>query len=195
MTVKATLNGFAAVGPAVMATAALLFPATANAAINSADSFIPVDAVTKIQMHVTADCSGTTCRFNTAANLVGPDGPMPLPPDTWARQNIVLRSSDRLVYQDVSYSAPSGFPPQNKGSNYDNVLSKQYKSENSSQISVTFPGGGSFERFRVDGTSQPLDVATGLPRTQSNFIACSNIQVTYGGVNLTTPTACATTTF
>ena len=189
------VHRFTASSVVALAATALLSPATAGAAINSADSFIPVDAVTKIQMHVTANCAGTTCTFDTAANLVGPDGPMPLPPDTWARQNITLRSSDRLVYQDVSYSAPSGFPPQNKGSNYDNVLSKQYKSENSAQISITFPGGGSFERFRVDGTSQPLDVATGRPRTQSNFIACSNIQVTYGAVNLTTPTACATTTF
>jgi hypothetical protein len=47
----------------------------------------------------------------------------------------------------------------------------------------------------VDGTSLPLDVATGRPRTQSNFIACADIQVTYPGVNLTTPTACATTHF
>ena len=179
----------------VLTAAALMSPATAAAAVNSADSFIPVDAGTKIQMHVTANCAGTTCTFNTATNLVTPDGPAPLPPGTWARQNINVRSADRLVYQDVSYSAPSGNPPQFKGSNYDNVLSKQYKSQNSTQISITYPSGGSFERFLVDGTSQPLDVATGQPRTQSNFIVCSDIQVTYPGVNLTTPSACATTHF
>lgn len=191
-----TVNRLTAVGAAaVLTTAALMTPVTATAAVNSADSFIAVDAGTKIQMHVTANCTGTTCTFNTAANLVTPDGPAPLPPDTWARQNIVLRSADRLVYQDVSYSAPSGFPAQNRGSNYDNVLSRQLKSENSAQLSITYNGGGSFERFRVDGTSAPLDVSTGQPRTQSNFIACSDIQVVYGGVNLTTPTACATTTF
>ena len=107
----------------------------------------------------------------------------------------MLRSADRLVYQDVSYSAPSGFPAQNRGSNYDNVLSRQLKSENSSELSITYNGGGTFERFQVDGTSAPLDVSTGQPRTQANSIACSDIQVVYSGVNLTTPTACATTRF
>jgi hypothetical protein len=190
------VNGLPAASAVVALTAtALMFPMTATAASNSADSFVPVDAGTKIQMHVTASCAGTTCTFNTAANLVTPDGPAPLPGDTWARQNIVLRSADRLVYQDASYSAPSGNPPQTKGSNYDNVLSKQYKSQNSAQISITFPSGGSFERFRVDGTSNPTDVSTGQPNTRANFIVCSDIQVTYGPVNLTTPTACATTTF
>ena len=38
-----------------------------------------------------------------------------------------------------------------------------------------------------------LDVRTGRPNTEANFIACADIQVTYPGVNLTTPTACATT--
>ncbi|MGB8403800.1 MAG: hypothetical protein WCE30_07020 [Mycobacterium sp.] len=180
---------------AALAASALISPATAGAASTSADSFVPVDGVTKIQMHVTANCSGTTCTFNTAANLLTPDGPLPLPGDTWARQNITLRSSDRLVYQDVAYSAPSGFPAQHRGSNYDNVLSRQLKSENSSQLSITYFGGGTFERFQVDGVSEPLDAGTGQPRTQSNFIACSGIQVAYAGVNLTTPTACATTTF
>lgn len=179
----------------VLTAAALMSPTTAAAAVNSADSFIPVDAGTKIQMHVTANCAGTTCTFNTATNLVTPDGPVPLPPGTWARQNITIRSSDRLVYQDVSYSAPSGSPAINRGSWNGPVNSRQLKSENSALLSVTFNGGGSFEEFQVDGTSQPLDVATGQPRTQSNFIVCSDIQVTYPGVNLTTPSACATTHF
>jgi hypothetical protein len=167
----------------------------AAAAVNSADAFVPVDDATKIQIHVTANCAGTTCTFNTAANLVTPDGPVPLPPPTWARENITLRSSDRLVYQDVSYSAPSGSPAVNRGSWNGSVNSRQLKSENSALVSVTFNSGGSFEVFNVDGTSQPLDVATGQPRTQSNFIACADIQVVYPGVNLTTPTACTTTHF
>nr|WP_280826178.1 hypothetical protein [Mycobacterium sp. OTB74] len=178
-----------------LAAAALMSPATAAAAANSADTFIPVDEGTKIQMHVTANCAGSTCTFNTAANLVTPDGPAPLPPGTWARQNITLRSSNRLVYQDVSYSAPSGAPAINRGSWNGPVNSRQLKSENSALVSVTYNAGGSFEEFLVDGTSQPLDVSTGRPNTNANFIACSEIQVVYPGVNLTTPTACATTTF
>ncbi len=83
----------------------------------------------------------------------------------------------------------------NKGANHDNVLSKLYKSTNDVEISVTYFGGGPIERFQVDGDSVPTDWRTGQPNTRANFIACSVIQVVYGGVNLTTPTACAQTTF
>ncbi|MUL46187.1 hypothetical protein FZI85_09440 [Mycobacterium sp. CBMA293] len=183
----------AACAGALLTATALMSPVTAAAAVNSADAFVPVDDGTKIQIHVTANCAGTTCTFNTATNLVVGGNPVPLPPGTWARQNITLRSSNRNVYQDVSYSAPSGSAPVNRGSWNGPVNSRQLKSENSALVSVTFNGGGTFEEFAVDGTSQTLDVRTGQPNTQANFIACADIQVTYPGVNLTTPTACATT--
>ena len=70
-----------------------------------------------------------------------------------------------------------------------------YKSLSDVEISVTTFGGGPIERFQVDGDSVPTDWSTGQPTTRANFIACSVIQVVYGGVNLTTPTACAQTTF
>ena len=60
---------------------------------------------------------------------------------------------------------------------------------------MTYFGGGPIERFRIDGDSAPIDWATGQPRTQADFIVCSQIQVVYEGVNLTTPTACAQTKF
>jgi hypothetical protein len=81
------------------------------------------------------------------------------------------------------------------GENHDNVLSKLYKSLDDVEISITTFGGGPIERFTADGDSVPTDWRTGQPNTSANFIACSQIQVVYGGVNLTTPTACATTTF
>jgi hypothetical protein len=40
-----------------------------------------------------------------------------------------------------------------------------------------------------------FDTSAGRTDTQTPFFACSQIQVVYGGVNLTTPTACAQTTF
>jgi hypothetical protein len=47
--------------------------------------------------HVTANCAGAGCTFNTTADLLTPDGPIGFPGDTWARQTITLRSSDRNV--------------------------------------------------------------------------------------------------
>ncbi|HYZ67488.1 MAG TPA: hypothetical protein VE666_06735 [Mycobacterium sp.] len=189
------MNRLIAASAATLLTAALAQPVLANAASNSAVTSIPVDPATSIEMHVNADCAGTMCRFNTTANLLTPDGPAGFPGDTWARQTITLRSSDREVWQEAYYSAPSGNPRDNKGENHENVLSKLYKSLSDVEISVTMFGGGPIERFKIDGDSIPTDWRTGQPNTRANFIACSQIQVVYGGVNLTTPTACATTTF
>ena len=88
-----------------------------------------------------------------------------------------------------------GNPRETKGSNHENVLSKMYRATNNVEISITYFGGGPIERFKADGDSVPTDWVTGQPDTKSAFYACSQIQVVYGGVNLTTPTACAQTTF
>ena len=99
------------------------------------------------------------------------------------------------MWQEAQYSAPFGNPRETKGSNHDNVLSKLFKSMNVVEISVIYFGGGPMERFQVDGSSVPTDWSTGQPTTDAAFIACSHIQVVYAGVNLTTPEACAQTTF
>src|SRR5258708_27132376 len=184
-----------AAGSAALLAAALTPSASALAASNSAVTSIPVDPATQIEMHVTADCAANRCVFNTTANLLTPDGPTGFPDDAWARQTITVRSSDRNVWQEVGYSAPSGTPRADKGANHDNVLSKMYESLTDVEISVTTFGGGPIERFVGDGGSGPTAWATGQPNTRAPFIACSVIQVVYGGVNLTTPTACAQTTF
>ena len=186
-----------AAASAGLLTAVLMHPATASAASNTATTSIPVDPANTIEMHVTANCvqAENKCYFDTAANLLTPDGPTGFPGDAWARQTITLRSPDREVWQEAEYSAPSGNPREVKGANHDNVLSKMYKSLSDVEISVTTFGGGPIERFQVDGDSVPTDWSTGTPNTRANFITCSQIQVVYGGVNLTTPTACAQTTF
>jgi hypothetical protein len=189
------MNRISAATAAALLAAVLTPTASATAASNSAVTSIPVDPATQIEMHVTADCAATRCVFNTTANLLTPDGPIGFPGDAWARQTITLRSSSRDVWQEAGYSAPSGTPRADKGANHDNVLSKMYKSLNDVEISVTTFGGGPIERFQVDGDSMPTEWRTGQPNTRANFIACSVIQVVYGGVNLTTPTACAQTTF
>ena len=189
------LAGMAAL--ALAATAALGSAPTSGAASNTGVSSIPVDPATQIQMHITANCvaAEAKCYFNTSANLLGPGGPTGFPGVTWARQTVTLRSSDRDVYQEAWYSAPAGVPRELKGANHNNVLSKLYKGLRDVEISVTTFGGGPIQRFTTDGDSKPLDWATGQPATGADFIACSQIQVVYSGVNLTTPTACAQTTF
>jgi hypothetical protein len=186
-----------AAASAGLLTAVLMHPATASAASNTATTSIPVDPANTIEMHVTANCvqAENKCYFDTAANLLTPDGPTGFPGDTWARQTITLRSPDREVWQEAEYSAPSGNPREVKGANHDNVLSKMYKAVTSVEISVTYFGGGPIERFQVDGDSMPTNWETGQPSTKAAFFACSQIQVVYGGVNLTTPSACAQTTF
>lgn len=189
----ATTNSLAAAGAAAVLTAALAFPATATAAANSAVTSIPSPQGT-IEMHINADCAGTMCTFRTSANLLTPDGPIGFPGDTWARQTITLRSSNRDAWQNASYSAPAGMPRELKGANHDNVLSKLYRSINTVELSVTYFGGGPIERFTVDGESHPTNWSTGKP-AGDDFIACSVIQVVFGGVNLTTPTACTQVAF
>ncbi len=192
-----TMNRITAATAAALLTLALTQPASAMAASNSATTSIPVDPATQIEMHVTANCvqAENRCLFNTTADLLTPDGPTGFPGDAWARQTITLRSTDRNVWQEAGYSAPSGTPPTDKGGDQGNVLSKIYKSLSDVEISVTTFGGGPIERFQVDGQSVPTDWSTGQPNTRAPFIACSVIQVVYGGVNLTAPTACAQTTF
>lgn len=191
------MNRLTAASAAALLTAVLVHPASAMAASNTATTSIPVDPATSIEMHVTANCvqAEGRCVFNTTANLLTPDGPTGFPGDAWARQTITVRSTDRNVWQEAGYSAPSGTPRADKGANHDNVLSKMYKSLNDVEISITTFGGGPIERFQADGESVPTDWSTGQPNTRAPFIACTQIQVVYGGVNLTTPSACAQTTF
>jgi hypothetical protein len=191
------MNRLAAAGAAALLTSLLAHPATAAAASDTGTTSIAVDPATSIQMQVTANCDAaqTRCFFNTTANLLTPDGPTGFPGDTWARQTITIRSSDKNVWQQAWYSAPSGNPRELKGANHENVLSKMYRALDDVELSITYFGGGPISRFTADGDSVPTAWRTGLPATDADFIACSQIQVVYGGVNLTTPTACAQTRF
>lgn len=176
---------------ASVAAAALSSP-TASAAVNTGTSSIPTPQGI-VEMKVTADCPGTDgrCFFRTQASLLTPTGPVGLPQDTWARQTITLRSDSQDVWQEAWYSAPAGVPRELKGANHNNVLSRMLKSLREVEVSVTYFGGGPIERFTTDGDSVPTAWTTGLPAKGSRFIVCSQIQVVYPGVNLTTPTACA----
>lgn len=181
---------------AVCAAAALTGPAVAGAATNSGMSSIPAPGGT-LEVHASADCveAGARCSFNTQINLLTPQGQIGFPQEFWARQTVTLRSTDRSVWQEVSYSAPTGAPPETKGANINNVLSRSFKAVSGDELSVTYFGGGPLERFRTDGVAVQTDWATGKPTTKGGFIVCSNVQVVYSGVNFTSPPACAQTTF
>lgn len=194
LSMTVTMSRLLTATAAALLAAVLAQPASANAATNTAQGSIPVDAATQLEMHVTADCVGGRCTFNTSANLMTPGGPTGFPGDTWARQTVTLRSTDRDVWQEASYSAPAGMPRELKGANHNNVVSRMLKSLSNVQISATYFGGGPIERFRIDGESVQTDWGTGQPRPDAAFIACSHIQVVYGGVNLTSPDVCAQTT-
>ena len=180
---KRLTGSLAAVSLTVLTFGAITPTPLSAAASNTATQSISVDGVTSIEIHVTANCvkADNQCYFDTAANLRTPDGPAPFPDDVYARQNTTVRSTNRLVYvADADFSAPN---------------TRMFKSINDVEYATVYFGGGPPEKFMLHGNSHTVDWSTGQPRTDAGFIACSYIQVVYGGVNLTTPTACAQTTY
>ena len=178
------LAGSLAAVSAILLTLAVVTPTAESAAAeNTATASIAVDDVTSIEIHSTANCvkADNQCYFTTTANLRTPDGPIPFPDDAWARQNTTVRSTSRMVYvADADFNAPN---------------TRMFKSINDVEFATVFFGGGPPEKFMVQGNSRTVDWSTGQPRTDAGYIACAYIQVVYGGVNLTTPTACAQTTY
>jgi hypothetical protein len=172
----------AALGSATLLTVALVTSTPASAAENSATASIPIDDVTTLEIHTNANCvkADNQCYFTSSANLLTPDGPTGFPPQFYARQNTTVRSMDRLVYLDSDFDAPN---------------TRMFKSIGSVEFSTVYFDGGPPEKFTLHGNTRTTDWATGRPKTDANFIACSYIQVVYAAVNLTSPTACATTTY
>lgn len=158
----------------------LVTPMTvSSAAEDTATSSIPVDPVVSLEMHTTANCvlAENQCYFTTAANLRGPDGPIPFPGDLWARQTTTVRSMDRNVYMDSDFNAPN---------------TRMFKSITDTEFASVYFGSGPAV---LNGSSRTTDWATGRPKTDADYIVCAHIQVVYAGVNLTSPDACAQTTY
>jgi hypothetical protein len=164
-------------------TLALVTPsAVSSAAMDTGDASIPVDAVTTLEMHTTANCvkAENNCYFTAGANLRTPGGPIGFPNDLWARQTTTLRTMHRDVYLESDFDAPN---------------TRMFKSIAPIELTTIYFGGGPVEKYQIHGNSVPTDWSTGLPRTDSDYIVCAHIQVVYAGVNLTSPDACAQTTF
>ena len=164
-------------------TLALVSPVSvASAAQDTADASIPVDPATSLEVHATADCvkAVSQCFFTASANLRLPEGPVGFPDDLWARQTTTLRSMDRNLYLDSDFDAPN---------------TRMFKSIGPVEFTTIYFGGGPVEKYSLRGNTRTTDWATGQPRTNADYIVCTHIQVVYSGVNLTSPDACAQTTY
>jgi hypothetical protein len=177
-------GSLAAVSALLLAFGVVTPTAQSVAATKTATSSIPIDPTTTLEMHATANCvkAENQCYFDTAANLVGADGAyLPFPDDVYGRQNTTVRSTNRLVYvADSDFSAPN---------------TRMFKSINDVEFATVYFGSGPPEKFMVHGNTRTVDWSTGQPRTDADYIVCAHIQIVYGGVNLTSPDACAQTTY
>jgi hypothetical protein len=162
---------------------ALVAPtAVSSAAQNSATASIPIDDVTTLEIHTTANCvkADNQCYFTSAANLLTPDGPTGFPAQFYAKQNTTLRSMDKLVYLDSDFDAPN---------------TRMFKSAGPVEFSTVYFDGGPPEKFTLHGNTRTTDWSTGQPKLDADYIVCSYIQVVYANINLTSPSACARTTY
>lgn len=174
--------GIAALLSAAWLTLAIVTPLPmASAAENTQTKSIPIDPVTSLEIHATANCvPNDQCYFTSSANLMTPEGPTGFPPQFYARQNTTVRSSDRLNYMESDYNAP---------------FTREFKSITDNEFSTVYFDGGPPEKFTVHGNTRTLDWATGQLKQDADYIVCSHILVVYANVNLTSPTACARTTY
>jgi len=179
---KRLIGAFVAISATWLTLAFVTPMAMSSAALDTADSSIPVNPVDTLQMHVTANCitAEARCVFDTVANLRTPQGVIGFPGDLWARQNVTLRSMDRHMYINSNVETPN---------------TRIFKSLTDNEISTVYFGGGPPDRVTLRGVAWPIDANTGQPKTDVPLIVCSYIQVVYAGVNITSPNACAQAAF
>lgn len=175
------MRRFAGITASLAALTTLVAPATASAAENTETKSIPIDATTTLEIHATANCvPNDQCYFTARANLLTPQGPTGFPAQFYARQNVTVRSSDRMSYMESDFNAPN---------------TREFKSISDNEFSTVYFDGGPPEKFTVHGNTRTLDWSTGQLKQDADYIVCSYIQVVYANVNLTSPTACAQTTY
>lgn len=157
--------------------------AMCTAASNTASTLFPVNEGTQLETHALVDCHPATgsCDFTVGADLRTPDGVTGFPPDLWARQSTDIRPTNRQAYLDVHVSGPPWNRVMKKGG--------------SDVITTIYMGEGPPDKYQTVGRIDSTDWSTGQPKTDVNVIVCTHIQVVYTGVNLTSPSTCAQTTF
>jgi hypothetical protein len=157
-------------------------PAVSSAASNAGDSSFPLPDGTLLEVHVTANCplADKQCYFTVRADRRSGDEIDGFPGDLWARQTTTLRSSNRLNNLETQVVAAD---------------TRQFKEMGRREITTIYFGGGPPEKYMISGQTQPTDWQTGQPMLNADYIVCAEIQVVYSGVNITSPSTCAQTTF
>lgn len=176
---KRLITGLAAVG----ATLTLLPAPMAGAASNSATTLFPLDGANQLETHMFLNCfkSDGHCDFIAGADTRTPDGGViGFPPGLWARQTTEIRSNNRMAYLDAHANGQ-----------YERVM----KSMGTDEITTVYFGEGPPDKYQTTGRIDSTDWGTGQPKTDVNVVVCTHIQVVYSGVNITSPSTCAVTTF
>jgi hypothetical protein len=175
---KRLIAGFAVVG--FMLT--FLSAPTSAAAGNTATTLFPLDGPNQLETHTVLDCyrADGHCDFTAGADMRTPDGVSGFPPSLWARQTTEIRSTNRLAYLDAHAT-----------SQFERVM----KEGGSDVITTVYFGDGPPEKYQTTGVIDSTSWSTGQPMTNVNVIVCTHMQVVYTGVNITSPSTCAQTTF
>ncbi|MGZ4562780.1 MAG: hypothetical protein ACXVX6_04215 [Mycobacterium sp.] len=175
---KRLITGFAVVGSALT----FLPGPVAGAASNTTTTLFPLDGPNQLETRAILNCfkSDGHCDFTAGADMLTPDGVTGFPPGLWARQTTEIRSSNRLAYLDAHANGQ-----------YERVM----KSMGSDEITTVYFGEGPPDKYQTTGRIDSTDWQTGQPKTDNNVIACTHVQVVYPGVNITSPSTCAQTTF
>ena len=177
------LAGILAVLAATWLTFAFAAPTpVSSAAVDTADASIPVDPVTALEMHVTANC-------------IAAAGQLPVQ----RRRPTCARRKDR---SDFPATCGLARPPRcarwtaaciwNRTSTRPNT--RLFKSLHRCRIDDDLLRRRSAREVSVPRQQLARRLGTGDP-TDTGYIVCAHIQVVYAGVNLTSPDACAQTTF
>ena len=165
----------------VLVAAALSAP-IASAAADKADTSFPLTDGTQLEMHTTVNCplADKQCYFTTQAQRATGDGIEGFPGDLWARQTTTIRSSNRDAYMETQVVAQN---------------TRVFKAGGKREITTIYFGGGGPEKYFLTGQIQPTDWNTGQSMLNADVLVCAEIQVVYSGVNITSPSTCAQTTF
>jgi hypothetical protein len=176
------MKRLATAGAGVLVAAVLSTPAVSTAAANNGDTSFPLPDGTQLEVHVTLNCPqpDKQCYFTTQAQRNAGGDIVGFPGDLWARQTTTIRSSNRLNYLETQVVAQN---------------TRVFKAGGKREITTIFFGGGPPDKYFVSGQIQPTNWQTGQPMLDADVIACAEIQVVYAGVNITSPSTCAQTTF
>lgn len=170
---------------------ALVAAPAASAASDTKITLFPVNDADQLQTRSWVDCTRPPdCRFTVGVQLQTPEGMTGFPPDLWARQSTEIRSSKRTAYLDVHTDGGEGWFADRGGPG-----TKVFKDGTGAVITSIYAGSGPPEKYQTNGSIDVREYSTGQPKGDANVIVCTHVQVVYAGVNLTTPSTCAQTTF